>query len=123
MRKFYLCKKCGNIVSLLVEGKGTLSCCAEPMEELIANTVDAALEKHVPLYDVRDNKIVVKVGEVMHPMDEDHYINFVALEYGDTINIHNFKPGEEPIYVFDYYENATVYAYCNKHGLWKSEIN
>ncbi len=123
MRKFYLCKKCGNVVSLLVEGGGKLICCGDEMEELTPNTVDAALEKHVPYSEVRDGKIVVKVGEEMHPMDEEHYINFVALQHDNTVEIHNFKPGEEPIYVFDYYENATVYAYCNKHGLWKSEIN
>ncbi len=123
MRKFYLCKKCGNVVTLLVNGKGTLTCCGEPMEELTVNTTDAALEKHVPTCDVRDNKIVVKVGKVLHPMDDDHYINFVALEYDGTIDIHNFKPGDEPIWIFDYQENSTVYAYCNKHGLWKSEIN
>lgn len=123
MRKFYLCKKCGNVTSLLVNGKGTITCCGEPMELLTPNTVDAALEKHVPYCEVRDNKVVVKVGDVMHPMDEDHYINFVALEYDDTIEIHNFKPGDEPIWVFNYVENSKVYAYCNKHGLWETNIN
>lgn len=123
MIKFYLCKKCGNVVSLLVNGGGPLFCCGEKMEELTPNTVDAALEKHVPNCEVNDDKIIVKVGEVMHPMDDDHYINFVALQHDDTVEIHNFKPGDEPVCVFDYYENATVYAYCNKHGLWKSIIN
>ena len=123
MRRFYLCKKCGNVVSMIVKGGGSLVCCGEKMEELVPNTVDASAEKHVPQYDVRDDKIVVQVGEIMHPMDEDHYINFVALEYGDTIEIHNFKPGDEPVWFFEYVENSTVYAYCNKHGLWKSEIN
>ena len=123
MRKFYLCKKCGNVVSLLVDGGGSLLCCSEPMEELTVNTLDAALEKHIPHCDVRDGKIVVRVGEVMHPMDNDHYINFLALEHDDTIEIHNFKPNEEPIWTFNYIENSTVYAYCNKHGLWKIEIN
>ena len=123
MRKFYLCKRCGNVVSIIVNGGGPLFCCGEKMVELTPNTVDAALEKHVPNCEVRDNKIIVKVGEVMHPMDEDHYINFVALEYDDTIEIHNFKPGDEPIWIFDYKENAKVYAYCNKHGLWQSDIN
>ena len=101
MRKFYLCKKCGNVVSLLVEGGGKLICCGDEMEELTPNTVDAVLEKHVPYSEVRDGKIVVKVGEEMHPMDEDHYINFVALQHDNTVEIHNFKPGEEPIYVFN----------------------
>ena len=123
MRRFYLCKKCGNVVSMIVKGGGSLVCCGEKMEELVPNTVDASAEKHVPQYDVRDDKIVVQVGEIMHPMDEDHYINFVALEYGDTIEIHNFKPGDEPVWVFDYQENATIYEYCNKHGLWKADVN
>lgn len=123
MVKFYLCKKCGNVVALVVNGKGTLMCCGEPMEELTAGSVDAALEKHVPTAEVRDNKIIVKVGEVLHPMDEDHYINCVALKYDNTVEIHNFKPGDEPIWIFDYKENAKVYAYCNKHGLWQSDIN
>ena len=123
MRKFYLCKKCGNVVSLIVKGGGELVCCGEKMEELTLNTVDAALEKHIPTCEVRDNKVIVKVGELYHPMDEDHYINFVALEYEDSIEIHNFKPGDEPIWIFEYYEGATVYAYCNKHGLWKSSVN
>ena len=123
MRRFYLCKKCGNVVSMSVKGGGSLVCCGEKMEELVPNTVDASAEKHVPQYDVRDDKIVVQVGEIMHPMDEDHYINFVALEYGDTIEIHNFKPGDEPVWVFDYQENATIYEYCNKHGLWKADVN
>lgn len=123
MRKFYICRKCGNVVSKLVDGKGKLVCCGEEMQELTVNTVDAALEKHLPHCEVRDNKLVVKVGEVIHPMDDDHYINFVALEYGDSLEIHNFKPGEKPVCVFNYQEDAVVYAYCNKHGLWKSDVN
>ncbi len=123
MRKFYVCKKCGNTVSLLVEGKGTLTCCEKPMELLKPSASDAALEKHVPNCEVRDDKIIVKIGEVMHPMDEDHYINFVALEYNGNIQIHNFKPKDDPIWAFDYVENSVVYAYCNKHGLWKTNIN
>lgn len=123
MRKFYLCKKCGNVVTLLVEGRGKLACCGEEMEELKANTVDAKIEKHVPSLDVRDGKVVVKVGEEMHPMDEEHYINFVALEHDNTVLIHKFKPQDEPIWTFEYIENSTVYAYCNKHGLWKADVN
>ena len=56
-------------------------------------------------------------------MDDEHYINFVALEYDNTIEIHNFKPGEEPVWAFNYVENSKGYAYCNKHGLWETSIN
>ncbi len=123
MIEFYLCKKCGNVVALLVNGKGTIMCCGEKMEKLTENTTDAALEKHVPVYDVRDGKIVVKIGENLHPMDENHYINFVALVDDSGVEIHNFKPSDEPICIFNYKENSVIYAYCNKHGLWKTSVN
>lgn len=123
MSKFYLCQKCGNVITTLVNSGISVMCCGEMMEELKPNTTSAATEKHIPTCEVRDNQIVVKVGETLHPMDEEHYINFVALEYDNTIEIHNFKPGDSPICFFGYHENAKVYAYCNKHGLWISEVN
>ena len=73
-KKFYLCKKCGNIVGLIKEGGGNLTCCNEPMQELVANTTDAAQEKHVPVvtFDPEDNRATVQVGSVAHPMQAEH---------------------------------------------------
>lgn len=122
MRKFYLCKHCGNVVSLLVIGRGKLMCCGEEMIELEANMTDAALEKHVPVYEVDGDKIRVRVGEVDHPMEEKHYITFIALEYGDNLDIHYLKPGEEPEAIFPYIKGSVIYEFCNIHGLWKKEV-
>lgn len=121
--KIYKCKKCENIVELIEDKKGVLTCCGETMEELIPNTVDAAAEKHVPYTVIEEDDVLyVKVGEVDHPMTEEHYITWVAAVYDDSVLKYNFKPGEVPEAVFDYEEGMVVYAYCNLHGLWKKEL-
>lgn len=120
--KFYHCEKCGNVVALLVNGGGELVCCGEPMVELVADTVDAAKEKHVPEI-VRDgNKIDVQVGSELHPMIEKHYITFIAAVQGDKIQICQLKPNEEPKASFEIEDGKVeVYEFCNLHGLWKAE--
>lgn len=120
--KIFKCKKCGNIVELIEDGKGVLSCCGEVMGEVVANTEDAAVEKHVPYTDIEEDMVYVKVGEVDHPMTEEHYITWVAAVYDDSVLKYNFKPGEAPEAVFDYEKGMVVYAYCNLHGLWKKEL-
>ena len=118
----FKCNKCGNIVELLEDGNGILTCCGSAMEEIAANSVDASLEKHVPYTDIEEDMVYVKVGEVDHPMTEEHYITWVAAVYDDSILKYTFKPGEVPEAVFDYEEGMVVYAYCNLHGLWKKEL-
>ena len=118
----FKCNKCGNIVELLEDGKGILTCCGSAMEEIVANSVDASLEKHVPYTDIEEDMVYVKVGEVDHPMTEEHYITWVAAVYDDSILKYTFKPGEVPEAVFDYEEGMVIYAYCNLHGLWKKEL-
>ncbi len=121
--KIYKCKKCGNMVELIEDGKGVLTCCGVAMTEVVANTEDAAVEKHVPYTSIEDDDVLyVKIGEVDHPMTEDHYITWVAAVYNDSVLKYNFKPGEVPEAVFDYEEGMVVYAYCNLHGLWKKEL-
>ena len=121
--KFYKCAKCGEVVYQVAKGSCTPQCCGEPMVELTANTTDAATEKHVPALSVDGTKLVVKVGEVAHPMLDEHYINFVALERADgSVTFKYLKPGEAPEATFcKPSQNATVYEYCNLHGLWKAE--
>ena len=92
-------------------------------EALDPNTVDAATEKHVPYVDVqRDGHIIrVQVGEVEHPMEEAHYIEWGALEADDRREVHHLKPGQTPVTFFaGGVKSGTVYAYCNLHGLWKA---
>lgn len=90
-----------------------------------ANSVDAAVEKHVPAIELqRDGHIIhVTVGEVEHPMTDDHFIEWVALEADDRIEIHYLKPGQTPTTFFaGGVKTGTVYAYCNLHGLWKASF-
>ena len=87
-----------------------------------ANTEDAALEKHVPYITKEDDKIKVRIGEVLHPMTEEHYIMFIALVDGENITKVDLKPGESPEAIFPYLSGSEVYAYCNLHSLWKSTV-
>ena len=119
MEKFnvFKCATCGNIVEVMHVGGGTLSCCGEPMKLLSENTTDAAQEKHVPVLD--DKK--VKVGSVAHPMQEDHYIEWVEIISGDRVARCFLKPGEEPAAEFCCAKPGVIMReYCNKHGLWKA---
>ncbi|MDR3552669.1 MAG: desulfoferrodoxin [Clostridia bacterium] len=119
---FFRCERCGNIVALLKKGGGTLSCCGQAMTALVANSTDAAKEKHVPVITRQEGKISVAVGSVAHPMTSEHYIEWIAVVSKDKIEISYLKPGMEPKAEFPPVEEATVYAYCNLHGLWKAEL-
>lgn len=95
----------------------------EGFEVVEANSVDAAVEKHVPVIDIqRDGHVInVKVGEVEHPMADEHYIEWIALDAGGRLEIHDLKPGQSPATFFaGGVKSGTVYAYCNLHGLWKA---
>ena len=121
--KFYQCSHCKNIITY-VENKGVpVMCCGEKMQELVPGTVDAALEKHVPVVEKDGNKVTVKVGAVTHPMLEEHSIRFIAIETKEGSQIKYLKTGEAPEAVFmiaDGDEFVAAYEYCNLHGLWKA---
>lgn len=121
--RIFMCKECKCIISILREGTCIPRCCGEEMTELKANTVDAAFEKHVPVIDVSKNTVVVTCGEVLHPMEEKHYIEFMILETNKGYQIKYLKPGEEPTCIFTKTDDEKIisaYAYCNLHGLWVS---
>ena len=120
--KILKCNKCGKIVEILHEGCPVVMCCGEEMKELTANTTDAAQEKHIPVYTIEDDKLVVTVGEVEHPMEEKHYIEWIAVESDDGVERVYLEPGFEPTATFKVKDNMTIYAYCNLHGLWKTEV-
>ncbi|EGD46894.1 desulfoferrodoxin [Ruminiclostridium papyrosolvens DSM 2782] len=119
---YYRCKQCGNIVSVIKNGGGKLVCCGEQMERLEPNTTDAALEKHVPVAERKDGKIVVQIGSVDHPMIDAHYIEWVEVAGEEGTERIILSPGDEPKAVFADKSNAEVYAYCNLHGLWMSHV-
>lgn len=121
--KFYRCKRCGQMVAIVKKKGCPIMCCGEPMEEIVAGTSDGAVEKHVPEYEVRDNKVYVCVGAVEHPMSEEHYIEWIALQTKSGNQRKALKPGDEPKAVFALLEDdevEAVYAYCNLHSLFKA---
>lgn len=123
--KVLKCMTCGNIVTVLNEGGGTITCCGSNMTELVPNTSDGAGEKHVPVVTVDGSKVSVAVGSVEHPMLDAHYIQWVALETDKGIQIKKLKPGEKPFAEFVLAEGekaVAAYEYCNLHGLWKTDI-
>ena len=120
--EFYKCEKCGNVIELINGDESHITCCGEKMTKLEANKVDAAVEKHVPAYEVMGDIMEVKVGEVIHPMEENHYIMWILFVTDDHVYRINFKPGENPIARIPY-SKGTLYAYCNLHGLWSKDVH
>lgn len=122
-QRFYICEHCGNIIAMVHDSGVPIMCCGQKMKEIIPGTTDAAKEKHIPVYEVKDNKVFVTVGEVEHPMQSEHYIEWVSLQtkYGNQRKA--LKPGDAPKVCFALCEGdevEAVYAYCNLHGLWKA---
>ena len=121
--KFYRCQYCGQIVAIVNDTGMPIICCGEVMEGMVPGTTDASLEKHVPVFEVKDNKVNVTVGSVEHPMTEDHYIEWIAIQTREGNQRKLLKPGDKPKAEFalvDGDEVLAVYAYCNLHSLWKA---
>ncbi len=117
----YKCDLCGNIVETLHGGAGELVCCGQPMKLLTENTVDAAKEKHVPVIEKVAGAYKVKIGDVAHPMEEKHYIEFVELIADGKVYRQFLNPGETPEATFPIdASEVSAREYCNLHGLWKA---
>lgn len=123
-QKFYICRICGNIVGLINNAGVPLVCCSQEMEELIPNSQDAAIEKHVPEVSIDGDTINIQIGSIEHPMTEEHYISWVYLETKNGGQRKILKPFDKPVASFKLLndEPLTVYAYCNIHGLWKKDL-
>ena len=121
--KFYICEHCGNIITKVNDAGVPVNCCGEPMKELVPGTTDAATEKHVPVCEVKDGVVNVTVGEVEHPMLEEHFIQWIAIKTKEGVQIKHLKPGAAPKASFALTagdEVEAVYEYCNLHSLWKA---
>jgi len=120
--QIYKCAVCGNIAEMLHGGDGELVCCGEPMKLFVANTTDAAKEKHVPVIEKIDSGFKIKVGSVAHPMEEKHYIEWIQVITDDGRVYREFlAPGKTPEAVFKIDAIAVIAReYCNLHGLWKA---
>ena len=116
------CNRCGATVKVIedcnCEGCGIV-CCGEPMQVMVPNSVDAAVEKHVPTYEILDDELVVKVN---HVMEKEHFIEWIALVKENKEYTVKLYPEQDAVARFPYLKGATLYAYCNKHGLWKAEV-
>ena len=121
--KFYRCKHCGQIIAIVKKTGAPITCCGEEMEEIIPGSVDASLEKHVPVFSVKGNVVEVKIGSVDHPMLPEHFIEWVSIQTNNGNQRKALKPGDKPIVCFNIAEGdkvEAVYAYCNLHGLWRA---
>lgn len=120
-KQIYKCNVCGNIVEVLHSGVGQLVCCGQPMELLKEKTEDVGQEKHVPVIEKTERGIRVKVGEIPHPMEKNHFIEWIELIAGGKVYRKFLKPGDKPEAEFGLKaEKIEAREYCNIHGLWKS---
>ncbi len=123
-QKFYICRICGNLVGMIHDSEVEIICCGEPMQELVPNTAEAAFEKHLPVVKTEGSKVTVTIGSTLHPMVPEHYIQWVYLQTKNGGQRKNLEPGAQPEAVFSVEgdEAVAAFAYCNLHGLWKTEI-
>lgn len=121
---YYICENCGNIVEFVKDSGVPVMCCGRKMTKIIPNTVEAVIEKHISVYEVKDGKIQVQIGSAQHPMLPEHYIEWIAIQTTHGCQRKELKPGDEPKACFALCGEEklkAVYAYCNIHGLWKAE--
>jgi len=119
--QIFKCEICGNIVEVLEVGGGELVCCGKPMQLLVENSVDASLEKHVPIIEKNSEGVLIKIGSIEHPMTEEHYIKWIEIHTENGVGRKFLQPGEKPEAKFPVKLNIiSAKAYCNLHGLWKS---
>ena len=119
----YKCSRCGNIALLLSNAGVPLVCCHEEMKAVEPNTTDAAQEKHVPVISREGAVVTVSVGSTMHPMTEEHSIQWIAVVQGQNLLIKWLSPDEQPVASFSVKpgQEITVYEYCNLHGVWSAK--
>lgn len=116
------CLKCGALVEVLEDctcDNCGIKCCGEKMKKIEPNTVDAAVEKHMPSYEIVDNKITVTVD---HVMEDEHYIEWIAMVSDSKICKRFLNSGESSTVTFPYIKGSKIYSYCNKHGLWAVDV-
>lgn len=124
-QKFFICKHCGNIVGMIHSSGVPVVCCGEPMSELVPNTIEASVEKHLPAVETNGSSVSVKIGSVPHPMSEAHYIDWVYLMTEQGGQRKCLSIGGEPAVSFSLTDGdkaVSAFAYCNLHGLWKTDI-
>jgi superoxide reductase len=124
LREIYRCEICGNIVEVLHVGQGELVCCGQPMQLQVEHVEDVGLEKHMPVLNKEGEKILVKVGEIPHPMEDEHYIEWIEILFQNGKSCKNFlKPNNMAETSFcNEGEVKELREYCNMHGLWVNKF-
>ena len=123
--KFYICEHCGNIITHAKSSGVPVFCCGQKMKEIIPGSVEASVEKHLPVVTVEGNLVTAVVGSVEHPMVEEHFIQWLVLETETGSQLKYLTPGEKPQVEFVLAEGekpVAVYGWCNLHGLWKTAL-
>lgn len=127
--RFYYCKHCHNLIGVIHASGVVPVCCGEPMTQLVANTVDASKEKHLPVVQIEEKecgrRVNVSVGSVAHPMTPEHLIEWIYVETccgGHRISLSPESAPEAVVVLPTKEKPLAVYAYCNLHGLWKTEL-
>lgn len=124
LKQIYKCKICGNVVEILVTGQGELVCCGQLMKLQEEENKDEGKEKHVPVIQNQNGKVIIRVGEVDHPMEENHYVQWIEIFGKNESCKKMLKPGDEPQAIFEVdHEVNKVRIYCNVHGLWEISKN
>lgn len=119
--KLYRCNHCGNIAFKVVNSGVPMVCCGEKMQEMSANVTEASLEKHIPVISVNEGIATVSVGSVIHPMLDEHYIQFIGVKNENTVAFKMLKPGDVPVMNLLAEGSVEAYELCNIHGFWKGE--
>lgn len=120
--EIYICPTCGNIIEKIKNNGPAIMCCGKPVVKMEANTTEAAVEKHIPEVKEDGDMLTISVGSTLHPMTEDHYIEWILVMDGDKlVERFNLNAGDTPVVKTFKRENLEIYAYCNLHGLWKLE--
>lgn len=122
---FEICPICGNLIERIEDHHVPLMCCGQKLELLVPNSTEAAVEKHQPVLKLDETTLTIEVAEVMHPMLASHWIPWVVIQTPTMVIRQTFEPGELPSLTLPRPEAGTpvrVYAYCNLHGLWASEL-
>ena len=120
---FFVCKHCGNIIAMIKNSGVPIQCCGEDMQEIIPGTQEASEEKHIPVYKTEGDTVIVSVGSVEHPMEPQHYIEWVCVESDDGFQYKRLSPNTPPKANFLLSKGDSVkavYAFCNQHSLWKA---
>ena len=122
LREIYRCDICGNVIEIVNTGSPSLVCCGKPMIKLIAKSGNEGKEKHIPVIEELGDKVIVKIGSIPHPMENDHYIVFIEVMTERDIFRRELKPGDNPSAIFNIKKSEIkeVREYCNKHMLWKA---